>query len=127
MRGVRLRLAEWLLRSAGPDGAYAGGRRYARKGNYEVGIAAFARAERQYAERLGPTNPGVIDAMAQRAWCLIALGRLREGEELYKKALAAKVGRLDDLPPRVEELHRLLADARLRLTLEEARSPEESK
>jgi hypothetical protein len=79
MRGVRLRLAEWLQRSAGPDGAYAGGRRYARKGNYEVGIAAFARAERQYAERLGPTNPGVIDAMAQRAWCLIALGRLREG------------------------------------------------
>jgi tetratricopeptide (TPR) repeat protein len=122
---LRFRIGDWLQSIAGPDGAYAVGRRYARNGNYEGSIAVFAQAEREYATRLGPASPRVIDAMAQRAYCLIALGRLPEGVELYERALEAKLDRPDDGPPPLDQLRRLLADARQRLALDRAQPPVE--
>ena len=111
------RLGDWLQSIAGPDGAYAVGRRCERKGDYAGGIAVFAEAEREYAKRLGPASPRVVDAMAQRAYCLIKVGRLPEAVELYERALEAKLNGPDEGPPPLDQLRRLLADARQRLAL----------
>ena len=117
MRRVLLKFADWLQALAGPDGAYAVGRKYARERKFDLAIDIFSQAELEYVKRLGPTSPRVVDAMAQRAYCLVALGRLPEGVELYERALEAKLVHPDGGPPPLDQLRSLVADARQRLAL----------
>jgi len=117
VRRVVRRLANWLYALGGPDGAYGLGRRRIRQRRYEEAAAWFGRAEREYCARSGASSSRVIEAMSQRAWCLVALGRPSEGAEVYRAALDRRLLREDDLLPASSELSRLLADAEQRAQL----------
>ena len=108
---MRTRLADALQGAAGADGAYAGGRRLRQLKRYREAAEAFEQAETQYRERLGRTHSRVVDTMAQRAWCLVAMGLPKEAAELYRSAIEAKLINGDASKPTVGELRDLLADA----------------
>ena len=109
-------MGQQLQNWAGPDGAYGYGRRQLTKGLYLDALQAFEEAEFLYRQTFGDDSPRVVDAMAQRAWCLVALGRFQDGVDVYRRALDLKRASAADGPPPVEELIRLLGDAEVRVT-----------
>lgn len=52
--------------------------------------------------------------MAQKGYCLMALGRVQEGVSVYREALEAKTAEGDASVPNATDLRRLLADAERR-------------
>jgi tetratricopeptide (TPR) repeat protein len=116
-RRLRIRVADALQSAAGPDGAYAGGRKLMKLRRYSEAAEGFAQAERQYSERLAANHPRVVDALAQRAWCLVAMDDVTAGIAAYRHALELKSSSGDSDPPSATELRGLLADAERRKSL----------
>ncbi|HXM57530.1 MAG TPA: hypothetical protein VOB72_19180 [Candidatus Dormibacteraeota bacterium] len=112
MRRCLGRIGGWFLAQAGADGAYGAGLRYLERGDVVAAAEAFADAQCLWARELGPWHGGVVLAMAKRASCYVRLGRVREGVQLYERALALDRGLRGDSSDRVRLLAAELAEAR---------------
>jgi tetratricopeptide (TPR) repeat protein len=105
----------WLLSRAGAAGAYGAGLRYMEQGDVVAAAEAFADAQTLWLRELGPWHAAVALAMGKRAACYVRLGRLREGVNLYERALALDRGLRGDATDRVRALSAELAQARAQL------------
>src|SRR5256885_10495747 len=86
------RIGGWFLAQAGAAGGYGAGLRYLERGDVVAAAEAFADAQRLWVREVGPWYGGVVLAMAKRAACYVRLGRVREGVQLYERALALDRG-----------------------------------
>ena len=111
MRSLLLRLADSMMKGAGPEAALWNGLRLLRRHKYEAAIQAFDQAEEQFTAKYGKDHPYVVGAMSQRAFCLVELGRQGEGAQVYREALSRKRQRGDWEPPTPATLERYLAGA----------------
>lgn len=108
-------IGAWFLARAGAAGAYGAGLRYLERGDVAAAAEAFADAQRLWARELGPWYGGVVLAMAKRAACYVRLGHVREGVQLYERAIALDRGLRGDATDRVRLLAAELAQARMLL------------
>jgi hypothetical protein len=106
------RIGGWFLAKAGAAGAYGAGLRYMERGDVVAAAEAFADAQCLWVREVGPWYGGVVLAMAKRAACYVRLGRVREGVQLYERALALDRGLRGDATDRVRLLTAELAHAR---------------
>jgi tetratricopeptide (TPR) repeat protein len=91
---VSVGLGEWLL----------GQRRFAEA------LESYTLADRKYSNRFGATGALAVSARAQRAWCLMKLGRLDEASAEYESAISAKETNGDRFPPTASKLREYLED-----------------
>jgi Tfp pilus assembly protein PilF len=106
------RIGGWLLAQAGAAGAYGAGLHYLERGDVVAAAEAFADAQWLWARERGPWHGGVVLAMAKRASCYVRLGRIREGVQLYERALALDRSMRGESTDRVRLLKAELAQAR---------------
>jgi len=112
VRRCLCRIGGWFLAQAGATGAYGAGMRYLERGDVAAAAEAFADAQCLWVRELGPWHGSVVLAMAKRAACYVRLGRVREGVQLYERALALDRGLRGDATDRVRLLTAELAQAR---------------
>ena len=112
MRRCRDLIGGWFLAQAGAAGAYGAGLRYLERGDVAAAAEAFADAQCLCVRELGPWHGGVVLAMAKRAACCVLLGQVREGVQLYERAIALDRGLRGDASDRVRLLAAELAQAR---------------
>ncbi len=80
-------VTRWLKGRTG-QGAYSTGKKYQAAQRFPQALVAFTDAERWLGEAYGPDNIWTAQATAQRAWCLVHLGRFDEAIPILEGAVA---------------------------------------
>lgn len=86
MSGVMRRLHDF-----GARGIYDRAKKHRNEGRLDTALPEFAEAERYFKAAYGPDDPNTIGAGAQRAWCMIRLGKRDEGIAALEECLGREV------------------------------------
>jgi tetratricopeptide (TPR) repeat protein len=99
---------------AGPSGLFEAAQRYRSKRDFANAEECYSKAAKLYAKKHGNRDPRTVLSLAGQAHCLLALDRVREGREIYEKALDAKIANADRNRPTAEVLRERVEEARRR-------------
>lgn len=100
------------LHIAGARGIYDRAKKHRADGQWDAALAEFTEAERYFGVAYGSNHPATIGAGAQRAWCMIRLGKRDDGISVLEDCLMREVDARGDQTDLAQALARSVWEER---------------